>query len=465
MARRFLALTICLLPFWAAAETPPPAAEAPPQTRYLLLCMDGVSYSLVEEMYRRGELPHFQPPTRLVVSFPSLTDPVLAEILSPLGAPPAEGYEGYSFDPEENKMEGGFFHRFRRRDFIEGSFRELFDYHVHPIIMTLEYALPVVGAWLTGHITLGRILGKFEDSQKPFYLAYLDATDPLAHVSGDRFLRGLLKRLDRNIPRLRRNIDGPIEVIVFSDHGNDPRKYKRAPLEKALKRAGFELKKSLKNDRSVVFPQYGLVGSAVLYTKPGVEPEVAAALRDVEGVAVVAYRDEEHLVVESSTGRARILRTGNSFSYRPHTGDPLKLSETLEQLRREGKLGGDGLASADEWWQATRDHVYPDPLRRLWEAFENVEQSASVLVSLEDGYYVGNRLLDFFAWLRATHGNLGRQHSFAFVLTTGRPLPPFVRADQLWDLIELRLPVPAMHRPWPGPLTGFYPAEIAGAQP
>lgn len=432
-----------------AAGQPTPAPPPAPQTRYLILCLDGVPYSLVEEMYRRGELPHFQPPTVLVSSFPSLTDPALVEMLRPLGAPPSRGYEDYYFDPQQNRMRGGFFHRFRRQDFIAGTFRELFDYHPHPILMTLEYAAPVVAAWMGGHITLGRILRKFERSREPYYLAYLDASDPLAHLSGKPFLRGLLKRIDRNIPRLRRRARGPIEVIVFSDHGNDVRRYRRAPLARALKRRGFRLQRSLQGPGSVVLPQYGLVGSAVLYTQPGVEPEVAETLRSVEGVAVLAYRDGPAALVESHAGRARILRQGDRYCYQAETGDPLELNGILSQLNAEARLDAEGCASAADWSRATQNHIYPDPVRRLWFAFEeNVAQPASVVVTLQDGYYVGSRLLDLFAWLRATHGSLSREQSLAFVLPTTGLWPPLLRGDQFWEMMEAQFDRAAGPRPW-----------------
>lgn len=447
----FLSLTF-FLPVQAnepARGQPGSAFPAAAQTRYLILCVDGVAYSLVEEMYARGELRHFHPPSALVSSFPSLTNPPLVEILKPLGAPLSRGYEDYYYDRRENRMRGGFFHRFRRKHFIAGTFREVFDYHPHPLVMTLEYAVPVLGAWLAGRITLRRIVKHFERSTAPYYLAYFDSTDPLGHLGGKRFQRGFLKRIDRKIARLRRRAPGPIEVVVFSDHGNDFRRHRRAPLARALKRAGFHLQKKLTSRRSVVFPRYGLVGSAVLYTQPGVEPEVAEALRGVEGVAVLAYRDGSTLVVESAAGRARLLRRGDRYCYRRETGDPLELDEILSQLEAAGVLDADSCATDTEWWRATQEHIYPDPLRRLWMAFEGiVAQPASVIVSLKDGYYVGSRLLDLFAWLRATHGNLGREQSLAFVLTTAEPLPPFLRGMEFWDAVTGQGGLAAGPRPW-----------------
>jgi hypothetical protein len=418
-------------------------------------------------MYERGELENFGRPSALVVSFPSLTSPSLSEILRPLGAPPARGYEDYYFDRKTNRMRGGFFHRFSRQHFMVGSFREVFDYHPHPLLMTLEYSVPVLGAWLGGRLTWRRIRKRFEQSEKTFYLAYLDASDPLAHVGGQRFVRGLLKRIDDEVPRLRRHADGPVEIIVFSDHGNHFRRYHRAPLAHALKRSGFRLQKKLEGPRSVVFPQYGLVGSAVLYTQPGAEPEVAGALRNVEGVELVAYRKDGAIVVENFSGRAHILRQGQLYCYQPESGDPLELKGALLQLEADGDRAADNCASGEVWWQATQEHIYPDPLRRLWSGFEeNVAQPASLLVSLKDGYYVGSRWLDVFAMLRATHGNLGREQSLGFVLTTAEPLPPFLRADQLWEALagQSRLPLKKREAVAPelGPHTADDPARANG---
>jgi len=429
------------------------------ESRYLIVVVCGVGYSLVQEMYERGELENFQRPSALVVSFPSLTSPSLSEILRPLGAPPAWGYEDYYFDPEKNQMRGGFFHRFSRSDFINGSFREVFDYHPHPILMTLEYSIPVVSAWLAGRLTWRRVRKRFEQSEKMVYLAFLDSSDPLAHVGSQRFVRGLLKRIDREIPHLRRRADGPLEVVVFSDHGNAFRRYRRAPLARGLRQNGFRVQKKLQSPRSVVFPQYGLVGSAMLYTHPGAEPEVAEALRNVEGVALLAYRNGPAIIVESSSGHAQILRQGRLYCYQPQTGDPLELKATLQQFETGGNRGADGCASSEAWWQATKKHIYPDPLRRLWSGFEEiVAQPASVLISLKDGYYVGSRLLDVFAMLRATHGNLGREQSLGFVLTTAAPLPPFLRGDQLWEMLTSQSAPPVSARPWePLPASALLP--------
>jgi hypothetical protein len=228
-----------------------------------------------------------------------------------------------------------------------------------------------------------------------------------------------------------------VEVIVFSDHGNDPRHYRRANLEGALERVGFRLERSLKSPASLVAPLYGLVGAAVLYTQPGREAAAAAAARAAHGVALTAYRRDAAVVVENNTGRARIERAGERYAYRVETGDPPGLASTLLALEAGGLLDVDAAAEAAAWAEATAAHHYPDPLRRMWRAFDaNVQQPASVVVSFEDGYYFGSPVLDFFAVLRATHGNLGAAQSLAFALRTGEPLPAVLRGEELWSVLE-----------------------------
>jgi hypothetical protein len=160
--------------------------------RYLIICLDGVGYGVVEEMAQRGELRHFHRPSRLLATFPSLTNPSLVEMLRPLGAPTSRGYEDYYFDAGANRMRGGHFHRFSRGDFIDGTYREVFDFHPHPIVMTLEYGLPVLGPWISANLSVGALLRRFERSDQPVFLTYVDATDSLSHLGGPKLARGVL---------------------------------------------------------------------------------------------------------------------------------------------------------------------------------------------------------------------------------------------------------------------------------
>jgi hypothetical protein len=428
MSRSAIPLVVLLVTSVAlcAQETSPPAAPASPtaspSTRYLVIVMDGVGYDLAAEMHRKGELKYFLPPSPLIVAFPSDTNPALVELLAPVGAVPAAGYEDHHFDPAENRMRGGIFHRFSRETFIEDNYRGLFDYHPHPVRMTVEYAVPVLGPALNGAINLSRIKEEFRQSDEPLFLAYFDATDTAAHLGGKWLVRAQMRQLDRLAGELRRKHN--VEIIVLSDHGNDHRWLRRTNLAPALARAGFRVEGKLADDRSVVLPQYGLISNAVLYTRPGREAAAAEAVLKAKGVDLAVYREADSLVVVSEKGRARIARRQDAdgtehFRYDAGEGDPLQLKCVVEEFSRAGFADAEGFISEDNWLEATAGHLYPDPLRRLWRASNGlVEHPASVLVSLKDGYYTGSIWLNLFAWMQATHGSLRRAQSLGIVLST-----------------------------------------------
>ncbi len=412
------------LPLTPAVEMMEQAAASAPVAppRMLILVMDGVGYDLAADMHRKGELKNFHAPAPLIVAFPSDTNPALVEMLAPLGAAPAAGYEDYYFDPAANEMRGGVFHRFSRKTFVESNYRDLFDYHPHPVRMTIEYAVPVLGPAINGSVNLARIREEFRKSSEPVFLAYFDASDTAAHVAGRWLVRGQLRSVDRWVGDLRRQ--HKVEVVILSDHGNDHRWLRRTDLAPALRRAGFKIRGSLKDDRSVVLPQFGLISNAVLYTAAGREAAAAEAVLKAKGVDLAVYRERDSLLVVGPKGRARIDRRvgddgSESFRYLAEAGDPLLLNCVVGEFAHAGLGDAEGFVPEEKWLGATAGHVYPDPLRRLWRAFDGlVQQPASIIVSLKDGYYTGSIWLNLFAWMQATHGSLRRAQSLGVVLST-----------------------------------------------
>ncbi len=427
-------------PAWPAnpTYTSERAPQPHPPLRHFVLSLDGVGYALVEEMWRQGHFAFFHRPTRLIAPYPSLTNPAFIEILRPWGALPSPGYEDYYYDPVANAMRGGFWQRFRRSTFIEGTFRELFDYHPSGWAMTLEYAAPPLSALWDAQLSLRKALAKFRRSSEEVFIAYVSATDPLAHVGGESLVRHFLATVDRKLEQLFLESGGQIHLTLFSDHGNLFARYRRAELQDALRADGFRLGSRLEGERSVVQPRYGLVGCAVFYVAEEQEPRLAEVLSIVPGVDLVAYHRNGMVYIVGPRGRARIERWGDRYRYLTFVGDPLDMNPILERLRAEGRMDEEGFVADADLFAATHAHRYPDALRRLWESLMGpVRHPASVLVSLDDGYYEGSELLDLFAILRATHGNLRRAQTEGFVLTTIRELPEAVRAADLWSALGL----------------------------
>jgi len=405
--------------------------------RHLIICVDGVSFETIEEMRAEGRFKLFRAPSRMIAPFPSLTNLALAEILHPAGASEPQGYEDNYFDIAKNKMRGGLLDRFRGGRFIKGTFRELFDYHPSAIKSGLGYAAPPVSTYLESLTDILRLKQKFRASREPVFFAYTGASDSLAHLGGERLLKRFLVRLDETIKDIVRESGGRVDVTIFSDHGNDFKGYRRVSLKSAIRRADFKLENKIRSERSVVLPQFGLVGCAVMWTRESNEARLAAAAARVSGVDFTAYEKDGVVYLLNEGGTATLERRGRRYRYRATEADPLELSNVVETLRRQGKVDGDDFIADEDWFAATLDNARPDAVRRVFEGVsERVHHRANVIVNLADGYYTGSASLDAFAFLRATHGNLGARQSFGFVLSSARDLPTHLRARDVWRAID-----------------------------
>lgn len=422
-----------------------PAQEAaaqdtkPVKTRHLIVCVDGVGFDTIQEMRAAGRFKIFREPARMIAPFPTLTNLSMTEILRPAGAGEAVGYEDAYFDAGKNKLRGGLLDRVRGNRFIKGTFRELFDYHPSALKSALGYAAPPASTYVESLTDLLRLKQKFRATRAPVFIAYTGASDSLAHLGGKKMLTSFLARLDDAVEELAR--EGEVEVSIFSDHGNDFVGYRRASLKSALRREGFKLGGDLKDERSVVFPQFGLVGCAVMWTREENEARLAEAVARARGVDFAAYEQAGVVHIVGAAGRALIEGHGGRLSYRLITGDPLELKSVLEDLRAAGKVDSQGFVADDDWFAATSRSARPDAVRRIYEGVTvGTRNRANVIVSLADGFYTGSAALDVFAFLQATHGNIGQRQSLGFVMSTRRELPEYLRAREVWSAIGSPLP-------------------------
>jgi hypothetical protein len=421
-------LTSTLMPVAMLSQT----VNKPP-VRHVIVCVDGVGISTINKMRAEGQFKMFQAPSHMISTFPSLTNAALSKILEPAGAGMTGGYEDNFFDTEANRMRGGILDRFRSDHFIHGTFRELFDYHPSAIKSGLGYAAPPLSTYLESITDLIRLRQKARKSRQPVFFAYTGATDSLAHLGGEMLLRRFLARLDETLEDIVRESKGPVTVTIFSDHGNDFRKYRRVALKDPLRQAGFKLGSKIKDDQSVVLPQYGLVGSAVLFTREKNEQRLAGVLATLEGIDFVTYEQYGLVHVANRRGEATIEKRGNEYRYLSTKGDPLELA-SITQQSASGRNGRDGFIRDEDWFAVTRAGARPDVVRRIFEgATQGVLNRANVIVNLEDGYYTGSSLLDTVTILQATHGNIGQEQSYGFVMSTTRELPPYIRAADLWE--------------------------------
>lgn len=377
--------------------------------RRLLLCLDGVPHTLIEQAKSRGLFDSFGPPARLLSPFPTMTNVALSAML---GASPPAGYESLYFDRNARELRGGIGKYIGRRtpDKVPSSYMDELDYQEPLPFEFLIYVAPEK-VW---RADMQRFRERFKAApQTRDYFAFLKATDGLLHAQGPERLAIALESLDQILSEIRAFCGNETEIVMFSDHGMNLEDNKRVHLASNLQRRGFQ----------VVIPAFGLCSYAAIYCPDDQRiPEVATASAEVKGIDFAVYKDRAGVVVESTRGRARIEYDPavDSYRYVMTTGDPLQLAEFP-----------DGFATDAEWFARTAGHRYPNAVANIYKSLftSRVKHTADVLLSLLDGYYYGWSPFGRFVRLAATHGNALQASSNAFLMSTHQHLPAYIRAD------------------------------------
>ncbi len=384
--------------------------------RRLLLCLDGVPHKLIEQAKSRGLFDSFRAPARLLSPFPTMTNVALSAML---GASPPAGYESLYFDRAAGELRGGIRKYLGRRtpDKIPSSYMDDLDYQEPLPFEFLIYVAPEK-IW---RADMQRFRERFRTApQNRDYFAFLKATDGLLHAQGPERLAIALESLDKILREIRQFCGDATEIVMFSDHGMNLEENRRANLASTLQRRGFR----------VVIPAFGLCSYAALYCHDAdLIPEIARASAEVTGIDFAVYKDAADVVVESERGRARIeyQPANESYRYVKLSGDPLDLGSF-----------DDAFATESVWFEQTAAHRYPNAVANIYKSLftPRVKHTADILISLKDGYYCGWTPFGRFVRLAATHGNALQASSNAFLMSTHRQFPPFVRADDAKVLLR-----------------------------
>ena len=408
--------------------------------RRLLLCLDGVPHELIESAQARGLFEAFNQPTRLLSPFPTMTNVALSTML---GASPPPGYESLYFDRGAQQVQGGIRKYLGRRtaDKIPSSYMDDLDYQ-EPLMFEFLIYVAADTVWRSD---MQRFREGFLSAPKNRdYFAFLKATDGLLHSQGPQRLAVALESLDAILKEIRAVCGDETEIVLFSDHGMNLQENKRTNLATNLRTHGFEVRSSFNGagKRSVCIPAFGLCSYAAVYcSSPEIVPSVADALIDEPGVDFVVHRDGANVILRGPQGTARIERRerdGKWYRYVPIAGDPLKLNSIVETISVAGHFDTDGFAADSVWWSCTKSHDYPDALNNIYSSLfqPRVKHTADILISMQDGYYYGWSPFGRIVTLAATHGNALRSSTNAFLMSTHRKLPEFVRAENARALLR-----------------------------
>ncbi len=405
------------------ADSAAPSAGPADRTR-VFVCFDGVAYSVMERMWSQGRFRAFHRPSRLVSTFPAITEVMLTELY---GVPRPGGYGLRYFDKAENRLIGGIL---QVREL--GVWFRIYD-HVTPMALRgLVYFLPASGDLDVRD--LKEVVRRRRAAGARLVTLHLDATDAVGHVAGHARVEKLLARLDDAIGELRRESGGALEFVCFSDHGMSDSPCVRIPVERHLERHGYDLVRRLERDSDVVLLPTGLISCGYLYTAEANEQALAETLSSLEGVDFSCYARGETVHIVGRAGHATIERRGGRYRYAAASGDPLALDDVLARARDEGLVDAGGYVEDRALFERTWDHRYPDVVNRVYHGTTgHVRNPGDVMVSLEDGYQCGSAVMSTFLRFKGTHGSLTRKSLTGFVMSTEKELPEVLRTEDLLD--------------------------------
>lgn len=375
----------------------------------LAVCLDGVPCEVMARLWDEGLFREFSRPVKMISVFPSVSDVALTEVLHAEKVP---GYENLYFDVQRNQVVGGALSTVSKARI---PYLEILDYDEPGIFKGIAYILPVK----TYRADLGRFLKRYNAADLRRYRAHLCSTDSLCHVMTPEDFRQFLHEIDALLREIFLRREGSLDFVVFSDHGNSQIQSVRIDVEKFLAERGFQVESSIKSEKSVVIPGFGLVGVMAVYCKPESTLRLAQVLSRCEGVDFSSFLDQGAAQIISAKGSGRILAdtSGQNLKYETIDGDPLELVPLQQQLVQGGYADSQGFVKADVWFKATAEHEFPDAVNAIYRGLTNhVTNRASLLVSLKDGYHYGSKLFDKLVTLRSTHGSLRKSSMTGFLM-------------------------------------------------
>jgi hypothetical protein len=391
--------------------------------RRLVLAIDGIPYDVFVELQAEGRFREFRPASRMVSTFPALSDVAFAQIE---GSIPPAGYQTRHFDPARNRVVGN----------NVGALSE----RAHPKISSdaPSHSVPhriygYIAPMRVAREELHEIGESLLASRKDTFVAYLGTSDAILHLHGRAGARAFLLEVDDYLRALDARVlarsGRGLKIDLVSDHGSTMMASQVVPVADALAACGFRRNQQMARERDVAFALPGIVGSMAITARPAVAEEAARCLAPLPGMDLVAVNRGDAVGVLAADGEAEVRMLPGAperYAYRALRGDPLGLLPLLApSLAYGGERADERVFEEGALFEATREAARPDPLRRLWRSFHGeVGEPSTLLLSLQDGYEVGNPALRYATKLRGghagTHGSMTRRSSLGVLASNWR---------------------------------------------
>jgi hypothetical protein len=427
-----------LLLFFLSTSPAMPLTKSDSLPSRLVLLLDGVSYRDLRALqqgievrtpgHRQVHVQAFQqgyfPASRLISTFPSISDTAWSEIL---GNDPPPGYQRTYFNAASdlqvsvNGVTSLAEYEKQMTWQLHGNFRR-----------AASYSSPLSAFKFELNQTIKNFLHA-GTAETNFY-ALIHSTDNAQHLWGD--IQSMLCTLDGKLQQLRAfyraREEKELEILILSDHGNNHAGHgKRIAIKGFLTRHGYRVAKSLSNSKDVVLPTAGVESWIEIHNLPTETSNLVKMLSQLEGVDMVTARfpgQTNRFIVRSSTGEQAEIEWDaerNSFKYQMESGDPLDYKRVVEALAKKRAFDAAGFASADDWMAETLTHHYPLALERIVRGHTTVTANpASILLSLNNAYVHSGWLTDKGIALvksRGTHGALDAINSTGVLLSSFAP--------------------------------------------
>jgi hypothetical protein len=395
---------------------------------HFIIALDGVPYPLVQELYDQGCFRLFYRPAKVVSSFPGMTDLAFQQIFG--GSQPVS-YQATHFDRQKNRLIGG------NDTYLSGeaaNWASKLNYRCSFTLDAVAYLMPE----MVFEHELDSIMAVFRKTKQGTVIVYSVATAGLGTRGGREAILKYLRTIDQFCEQIVYERRGQVKITLLADHGHNMSGRGRVTFDRLLKETGYNLTDRLEKPIDVVTVQYGLVTYADFFTD---DPAgVARVILQEPATTLAFYRQGDTIVAESIEGKAIIRHSpdNDKYSYTAEKDDPLQLKEIIAQLNQQGKVDADGFIDERAFFDATLNHIYPDPLRRVWQGLDDlVAQPADLIVCLKDGWVHGSSFFHvMIGGATSTHGSLNQINSVTFVMTMRGELPKALRLEEVMPALQ-----------------------------